>query len=413
METLTLLEHETVSVVTSRSPGNKSITQSHANLLNCLEKDLPPKTFKWGHNSIKFAHYCGVISLGKLTIEILPKIYGKELEPGASRAALVRMLYRARQLKPQRGGSAEIALQKHVLLDVFILHFCEQLHAELMQGMIRNYIERKENLNVLRGRLRVEEQFKQNLAHKERLFCQYEELSADNVYNRIIKYVLRVLSSLTVGPNTHKHLVELLMRFDEIRDVPVNIEIFDRLSFDRSTSRYESIFNQCRWFIQGIHPDVLAGQSPCMTLLFDMNRLFEAFVAGEMRKMAWKRDLRLREQGPQKYMVSREDRNEKLFLMKPDMAFLDDDNQVVAIADAKWKLLDEREKKLGVSQGDLYQMAGYASRYGIKNLALIYPKQQWLTSPVDLTILGGLAKLCVVPVDVTYSDSTIEWPFNA
>ena len=149
-----------------------------------------------------------------------------------------------------------------------------------------------------------------------------------------------------------------------------------------------------------------------MTLLFDMNRLFEAYIASALRKQAWKRDQRLREQGPRKHMVNREDRDESLFQMKPDMSFLDNNNQVLAIADAKWKLLDEREKKLGISQSDLYQMAGYASRYGVDRLALVYPKQQWLTQTIDLKLLGSNAKLRVVPVDVTVLDEVMDWPFS-
>ena len=75
-----------------------------------------------------------------------------------------------------------------------------------------------------------------------------------------------------------------------------------------------------------------------------MNRLFESHVANIFRKLAWADGKRLREQGPQKYMVRRDDRDEQLFLMKPDMVFLDSVNRFVAIADAKWKILDDREK---------------------------------------------------------------------
>ena len=369
-----------------------------------LERQLPPQTFSWGNRSVKFAQYCGVISLGQLSLEILPKIHGKETEPGACRKALIKMLIRARRLKAQRGGMANIALQKHALLDVFILHFCNQLHAELMQGMIRNYTERNENINVLRGRIRIEQQFKYNLAHKERLYCRYDELSCDNPHNQVIKYVLRVMRNLSTGVMARKQLAELLMRFDTITDVKADLQTIDSLTFNRSTCRYEPIFKQCRWFLQGLHPDVLIGHNACISLLFDMNKLFESYVANIFRKLAWTEGLRLREQGPQKYMVRRDDRNEQSFLMKPDMVFLDTNNCFKSIADAKWKLLNDREKKLGISQGDLYQMAGYAARYKVNRLALIYPKQQWLRTPVELQLQGTLSTLQVIPVDVTCTE---------
>lgn len=401
MESITLIEHEVLPIVATRTRGQKALTVEEAAALGRLEKQFPPQTFSWGHRSVKFAQYCGVISLGKLSLEVLPKIYGKETEPGASRKALIKMLIKARKLKAQRGGTANIALQKHTLLDVFILHFCDQLHAELIQGMIRNYIDRNENINVLRGRLRIEQQFKHNLTHKERLYCQYDELSADNLHNQVIKCVLRMMLALSIGATARKQLIELLMRFDAITDVKTDIQVIDRLTFNRFTCRYEPIFKQCRWFLQGLHPDVLVGHDSCLTLLFDMNKLFESYVASILRKLAWKQGLRLREQGPQKYMVRRDDRNEQLFLMKPDMVFLDTSNRCTAIADAKWKLLDDREKKMGISQGDLYQMASYAMRYGVDRLALVYPKQQWLQTPIDLQLQGTSSMLKVVPVDVS------------
>lgn len=405
MEAITLIEHEVLPIVVKRSPGQKAITVEQATALGKLEKQFPPKAFSWGGRSVKFAQYCGVISLGKLSLEILPKIYGKETEPGACRQALIKMLVKARRLKAHRGGTANIALQKHALLDVFILHFCDQLHAELMQGMIRHYVERNENINVLRGRLRVEQQFKHNLAHKERLYCQYDELSADNTHNQVIKYVLHLMMKISNGAVVRKQLIELLMRFDAITDVKANLSMIDSLAFNRSTCRYKAVLKQCRWFLQGLHPDVLVGHDSCLTLLFDMNKLFESYVAKILRKLAWTEGIDLREQGPQKYMVRRVDRNEKLFLMKPDMVFLDNHNRFAAIADAKWKMLDDREKKLGISQADLYQMAGYAMRYKVDRLALIYPKQQWLQHPVDLQIQGTSSILRIVPVDVLCSQT--------
>ncbi len=385
----------------SRGRGQKALGQEHADALTKLERNLPSKAWSWGNQEIKFGHYCGVISLGNLTIEILPKIYGVEVDAGSSRYALVRMLAKARRLKLSRAGSAGVALQKHNLLDVFILHFCDQLHAQLMQGMILKYIERKENLNVLRGRLRIEQQFKQNLAHRERLFCQYDELSEDNIHNQILKYVLRILLKMVIGNRARNQVAELLMRFDPISDFAADATLLDTLSFDRSTARYEPIFDQCRWFLEGLHPDVLAGNQTCVSLLFDMNQLFEAYVGAEMRKDAWSKGLRVREQGPQKYFARRQDTDDHVFMMKPDISFLNEHNQVVAIADAKWKILDEGEKKLGITQADLYQMESYASRYQVKDLILVYPMQQKLTMPIHLILKGSGATICILPFDVT------------
>ncbi len=65
----------------------------------------------------------------------------------------------------------------------------------------------------------MERQFKYNLAHEQRLFCQYDEMSADNPHNQVIKRVLRLMMTAPAGLPARKKLSELLMRFDPILDV--------------------------------------------------------------------------------------------------------------------------------------------------------------------------------------------------
>lgn len=408
METISLIEHDVVPIVTSREKGQKAFSSKMAFSLKHLEPRLPPKAVSWGHQSIKFAHFCGVISLGQVTIEILPKIYGKEQSPGICRHALIQMLVKAGQLPRFKSGNAGISLQRHTLLDVFILHFCDQLHAELMKGMIHRYVEKTENLNVIRGRLKTELQFKHNLGHQERLYCQYDELNNNNIYNQIIKFTVTSMQTMTTGFMACRKLNELSMRFEKIKDMRIDVRVFDCLEFDRSIRRYKNIFRQCKWFIQGLHPDVIAGNNTCLSILFDMNRLFEAHVARQMQKFAWQAGIQMREQGPQKHLLHRKDTDENLFVMKPDMVFLNQDNIPIGIADAKWKLLDEKEKKMGISQNDLYQMNAYATRYNVKNLALVYPSQKKLIKHVKFYLKGTEISILIIPVDITTTDLSTD-----
>ena len=401
-EVITVIEHESVPILPSRTSGQKELGQKHAILLEKLEKKLPAKVWYWGNREVKFTSHCGVISLGDLSIEILPKIYGVEAEDaGSSRSALIHMLLKAQGLKLHEVGPAEISPQKRNLLDIFILHFCERLRIQLTRGMIRKYIRREKNLNVLRGKLRVDQQLRQNLVHQERLFCQYDELSTDNTYNQILKYVLGILLRIATRNRTLQQVSELRARFELVSDSVADISTLDSLSFDRLTERYQPIFDQCRYFLEGFYPDVVAGRKNCLSLLFDMNRLFEAYVASELRKDAKIRGLRVREQGPREYFARLENSGQPVFSMKPDISFVDQKNQVVMIADAKWKTLDEGEKNLGISQADMYQIGSYASRYRVKSLVLLYPLQEKLTKPAYMTLEGTEATLLVQPVDIS------------
>ena len=405
-EVLTVSEHQTVPVVQSHGAKHKGLGRIHADALEKLEKKLPSKAWAWGNRKIKFGNFCGIISLGNLSIEILPKT-DLETNSESSRNVLIRMLTKTRRLKLYEAGLAKIDIQKRNLLDIFILHFCEQLRVQLTQGTIRKYVKREKNLNVLRGRLLTERQFKFNLAHRERLFCRYEELSEDNVYNRILKFVLGILIKEATGNRTFQQVSELLMRFDPVSDSSVDSSSLDSLSFDRLTERYEPVFDQCGYFLKGFYPDVRAGNEPCLSVLFDMNKLFEEYVGSELRKEARKLNLMLKEQGPPESLARRQDSEERIFRMRPDFSFLNSQNTRIGIADAKWKILDEEKNNLGITQADMYQMESYASVYGVKSLALIYPMQKKLTKPVRLTLMGSGATLHVLPVDLSKKEITL------
>ena len=400
-EVISCLEHEAIPVVPHRTAGQKALSERHAELLARLEKTLPLGTFTRGHHTIKWTQYCGVIQLDDLTLEILPKIYGKESDSGACRLALVKMLEKARLLQSHRIGQADIHVQRHTLLDVFILQFCDELQQQLVQGKIREYVSREENLPVVRGRLLVSQQFKYNLAHRERLYCRYDELSEDILLNRIIRYTLKLLLPMSKSGVARKAVTEQLMGFDAVEDEVISLDAFSRLIQNRHTTRYQNIVAQCRMFIQGLSPDVFHGKAQACSLLFDMNKLFESWVAAMLRKPAWEQGLKLREQGPRRYLAYREDLGREVFQMKPDIALLDHANEVVFIADAKWKLLNPEEAKLGISQADLYQMQAYSSRYGVKKLALYFPAQRGLTEIRRLRLKGvAECEVVIQPVDV-------------
>ncbi len=405
---ISCIEHESLPIVDNRHAGQRALGRKHARLLSKIESSLPCNTFRWGHNRIKWTQYCGVIQLGDLTLEILPKIHGKEDDPGSCRDALVRMLKKAKQLRSHRGGQASVNIQKHTLLDVFILHFCEELQAQIVQGKIKRYTNREENLPVLRGRLLTAQQLKHNLFHRERLYCRYDELGEDIPLNRIIKFTLRLLLPKTRSPLARKRVTELLMSFDSVRDVSITGESFDRLVIDRVNARYQAVIDQCKIFVRGLNPDVLAGSGKAFSLLFDMNRLFETWVAAIMRGYARRQGLRLREQGPRKYLAHRLDIDKSVFQMKPDIALLDQDNQVTLLADAKWKLLDATDHKLGVSQGDMYQMQAYANRYGVDHLALIYPAERGLAGSYPLQFKGMRnCWITIVSLDVMAREDSV------
>lgn len=407
-EILSVVEHSSLPVITERAAAQYALGIHHARLLEKLAPNLPNGAFSWGHQSVRFAQFCGVIQLDDLTLEILPKIHGKEEQPESCRAALVQMLYTARIMRTHKGAQAGINTHQHCLLDIFIQHFCHDLHTQILQGKLRNYIEQEENLSVMRGRLVIPQHVRHNLVHRERLYCRFDDFCEDMVLNQILRFTLRLLMPWTHSGKTKKQLSELLMHFDGISDVPITLQSFKLLKIDRINQRFQPVLEQCRLFIAAIKPDVLAGSTPLFSLLFDMNRLFEAWVAEKLKPWAHQQGWILRTQGPRKYLAMREGDSPQ-FQLRPDIALVDDKGIPQLIADTKWKLLNEADRKLGVSSSDIYQLYAYAGCYEVPHLQLIYPNQAGLRPHYGYTLQGMHAPKLAVKTVAIEKNQTLNW----
>lgn len=407
-EILSVIEHSSLPIITERSHTQPALGIHHARLLEKLAPSLPAGTFSWGHQSVRFAQFCGVIQLDDLTLEILPKIHGREERPESCRAALVQMLHTARVMRIYKGAQAGINTQQHSLLDIFIQHFCHDLHTQILQGKLRNYVEQEENLSVMRGRLVIPQHVRHNVVHKERLYCRFDEFSEDILLNQILRFTLCLLIPWTYSGKTKKQLTELLIHFGGISDMPITLQSFKLLKSDHITQRFQPLIEQCRLFISAINPDVLAGRIPLFSLLFDMNRLFEAWVAEKIKPWAHQQGWHLRTQGPRKYLAIFEDESPR-FQLRPDIALVDDKGVPQLIADAKWKLLNEADRKLGISSSDIYQLYAYAGRYRVPHLQLIYPQQEGLLAHYGFTLKGINAPKLIVKSIKIDNTQMLDW----
>ncbi len=364
MRHLTVREREGVSI----GPAGV-ISELEAEGIGKLAGRLPPGVLAWGHRSLKFGPFCGVLQTEQIAIEILPKIDHGGDSSEDMRGLLVAMLARTGELGSKRVGDAGLAQQHSHLLDIFIEDFCGQVKSALRGGAIARYSEKTENLNALRGRLELTEHLRANAFDRSHLLCRFDERSIDNPYNQALKRVLRILLGFALSPRTRAMVTAFLHRFDEVGDHRVRARDIDGLHLDRTIRHWQPVFARARWLLSGLYPDVRTGDAAGSALLFNMEKLFEKVLGLRIRnacQMHWGGRLFVGLQGPVRNLAT------SGFQLRPDITIQSEDENV-AILDAKWKRLDVGEPNSGVSSGDAYQMNAYAARYRCKHLALVYP----------------------------------------
>ncbi len=309
-------------------------------------------------------NYVGIIQTKSGdSLEILPKIHdndngsNKEAVENSKRI-LLRMLKTFKNHPFKNINIANLKSLNLPLLEIFISMFLDEVSKLIKIGIKSDYIELEDNLKFLKGKLKISEQIRKNIVHKERFYVCYQEFSIDRAENRLIKSTLEFLYRRSKSSKNQRLIREYLFIFDEISSSSDINADFSRLKLNRQTKHYEQALLWSKIFLQNKSFGPYRGNDVAFALLFDMNTLFESYVGNFIKKKL--PDIIL--QHSEKHLVE----NPRSFRLKPDI-FLESK----FIADTKWKIVKSRDD---ISQADLYQLYAYGKKYECSRLYLVYPR---------------------------------------
>jgi 5-methylcytosine-specific restriction enzyme subunit McrC len=367
------------------------------------------------HRHLTARQMVGVIAAPGCSLEILPKIDPEEVQTDdAIRHRLVRMLDVALGLNLSDGETSAMARQNETLLDILIRLFADRLIAEARRGLPRAYLEQEEDLTALRGRLDVIRQFTKNAVRPDRLACRFDTLMADTP-------LLRIMKTCVVFLRCHARAYETLRRLDELRflladvsDISSSALPWKQVRIDRTNRRWETLYALACLFLkrewQATHHD--ASNSHGITLLFPMNKLFEAYITALSRRALRGSDLTIHAQGGRLNCLIEEGGDGKeRFQTKPDI-LIKRATDTVMVIDTKWKRIgcNPADAKRSVSQGDVYQMMAYARLYECPEVLLLYPHHNNLgAEALDAAyrVLKGKERLRVSSVDLVPGEAAV------
>lgn len=317
------------------------------------------------HSGLRAQQVVGILAIPGLTLEILPKIEGSEK---SVRAALIRMLAVAYDLRVSEGELSALDTQRRDLLELLIRLFCERLLAAVKHGLSRQYVEREDDLPVFRGSLMVKRQLTAHATRPDRLACRFDELSEDTPINRVLKAAVMRLSRISKTSDNLRRLGELASRLEMAS--PSTRPLSEPVSLDRTNAAFHQVYRLARLFLSGDWQSTMGGQAYGFTLLFPMNDLFEAYIGRILHQALAPTPVRL--QNRRYYALQHSIGGGGAFALRPDIVVETSDGPLVI--DTKWKRLKPNDgANHGVSQSDVYQMLAYAHAYDAHRLILLYP----------------------------------------
>jgi 5-methylcytosine-specific restriction enzyme subunit McrC len=366
VEPLSALEHDEIPIRGLRADG--VLTREEADALVQINERRPSFCVR-RFNSVKLAQYCGVVTVGHRTLEILPKLRRAPGQHATARTTLVRMLRDAAALNVHIDENAAHRTAQLHLLDIFVELFLRSVAEVVSGGLQRNYVDTQCDLPVVRGRINVARQLARLANRPDLVACDYDDLTEDNSWNRLLKSGLLGAASRIQDPSVATRCSELLAAFVDVTPID-SVDLRQAFPADRRFQRYAAAARWARLLLSSLAPELSAGDSELPGLLFDMNKLFEGAVASALKRTS-SGGIRFRFQ-TQRYLGEQTADRASVFKTKPDIVMLHEASAVV-VADTKWKLLEYVDGRAEPDEADVYQVLGYAGVFETNRVALIYP----------------------------------------
>lgn len=301
------------------------------------------------------------------------------------------------------------------LYEIFINLYIQEVRRLVKNGIKSSYLNQKENLNVYKGKLLVNEHLKQNIVHKERFYVVFDEYQANCPQNRLIKSTLLKLQQLTGSAQNSKEIRQLLVSFELVEPSKNYEKDFSKVVIDRTTKCYEVLLKWSKVFLKNKSFSMFSGTESARALLFPMEKVFEAYVAKNLKKRlnqaGW--DVSIQDKGYYLFDTLNGEKYQK-FALRPDLVITRPDESII-ILDTKWKsLINNKKANYGISQADMYQMYAYAKKYQASEVWLLYPMNEEMknTEPI-LFDSGDGVRVSVFLVDVAQIEESLEKLFLA
>lgn len=306
---------------------------------------------------IRATSWVGVVRLSRIEIRILPKLAGGE----AWLLAMLDLVTGIDALRRLEGVQQIDASGQH-LLDLFALLLCEASEQVVRAGLIADYVEREEELGVVRGRLLVERQVLQRFGRVDRLICRHDERETDIAENQLLAEALRRASRHARAPSLRHRAHRLAETFLEVCD-PGGLDLIDarRLVYHRMNEHYRSAHGLAWLVLDGLGVRDLhdGGVTDCFAFLLDMNRLFEDFVAVLIGRLLAGTGAAVHQQRRDGSVLWNMTLGRSFARVIPDLLVAWPGTRSRLPVDAKYKLYDDKK----ADRGDIYQAFLYAFAY--------------------------------------------------
>lgn len=181
-----------------------------------------------------------------------------------------------------QGGYEDVATEEFENMhNLFAAILSKGIGRQLKQGLYREYLDRKEDVAVVRGKIDMPGTIQNRLSRKRVLICEYDELSENNLLNQILKTtVMLLLGHARVDQAYKNDLKKEMLFFSEVEIIEPNSIHWSSIRFQRNNNTYRMLISLCQLILEGMLLTTDSGEYKLASFVDEqrMNRLYEKFI---------------------------------------------------------------------------------------------------------------------------------------
>ena len=267
--------------------------------------------------------------------------------------------------------------------DLFAAILEKGVSKQIKQGLYREYVPVREELSVMRGKLNINDTIALKVQKKQKLACEFDEFSEDNLYNQILKVTIhRLIHAKDVDAKQKQALKKVIVFFGNVKLIQPDHIPWSRLIYQRNNRNYELLLNICYLLNKDMLQTTEDGSYKLLAFSDEqMEKLFEKFILEYYKHHH--PDLKPSAQQIEWNLTEKPDDTMIQFLPKMKSDIMLTKNEKTLIIDAKYysKTMSQHFDKETLRSAHLYQIYAYVKNMDKENTGnvsglLLYAKTQ-------------------------------------
>lgn len=165
--------------------------------------------------------------------------------------------------------------------NLFAAILSKGISLQLKQGLYKEYINRVEDMTVVRGKIDMPETIRNQLRDHMIVTCDYDELSENNLLNQILKStIFLLLRQKDVQEKYKSELKRERLFFSGVDEIDLAHLRWQDIRFHRNNRTYQMLLAICQLLIEGSLLTTESGEYRLASFVDDqqMSRLYEKFI---------------------------------------------------------------------------------------------------------------------------------------